>query len=218
MTNKTIGLGLVVDEDSFDDALTLLGDNFKFGGGFFEFKQASEWIDEMLLGCKLAQLSKGMNGYEIYIPQYKDTVEAIFDEHDMVLGEFSVRSVSEYVKEIVFEYFYSNLNNNYSHEIREETGEAYGEVREYYSPFTTSEADAEIIAALLKNIFVYQDRIIKFTTGKKGARRMVHNVIKINYPAMNITNERYEIINIVRRANDYEITAAEYNEDIFNLS
>jgi len=217
LINETWGLGLVVNDKSFDDALDLLGDDYSFGGGFFDFKQASEWIDMMLLGCKLAQLSKGMHGYEIYIPRYYDTLGACFDEHEITLEEYYVRPTSEYVKEIVLNYLHSNLYNSYTKEVRVKTGETYGEIKEYYSPFTINEADAEIIARLLSNRFIYQDKTIRFSTGKKGIRRAIHDVITINYDALGISNQRYEIINIVRRANDYEITAAEYSENIFNL-
>ena len=218
LVNTIWGLGLSVNESSFTAAASLCTDLY-CSGGFWEYKNASEWRDIFLLQCKLAQLNKGSGGSEIYIPEYKSTDAATFDEHNMIeIVSDSKRQVTEYCKEVIVHYQYRVDYGKYSKEVSKSTDKNFGIIKEYYCPFLPILSDATIIASLIKNRFLYQDRQIVFTTGQDAASLKLHEIIKITNESLGLSDARYEIINISKRADDYELTVAEYSSAIFGES
>lgn len=217
LTNITWGLGLTVDTALFTTAATACnGTGLNIVGGFYEFKTAAEWRDNFLIACRLAQLSKGSNGYEIYVPEYKADAGIEFNEHNMIVKKDYQRSVSDYVKKIKFNYAYSLLTNAYSKVKEVSTGKNFGTEKEYFSLFTYYEVGGIYLAETLRNRFLYQDRFIEYEAGQDAADLSLHDIVNLTYESLGLSTDRFEIVKITKQNLIYILTVAEYNEDIFS--
>ena len=217
LTNITWGLGLTVDTALFTTAATACnGTGLNIVGGFYEFKTAAEWRDNFLIACRLAQLSKGSNGYEIYVPEYKADAGIEFNEHNMIVKKDYQRLVSDYVKKIKFNYAYSLLTNAYSKVKEISTGKNFGTEKEYFSLFTYYEVGGIYLAETLRNRFLYQDRFIEYEAGQDAADLSLHYIVNLTYESLGLSTDRFEIVKITKQNLIYILTVAEYNEDIFS--
>lgn len=216
LTNTDWGLGLTANTSSFATAINLLSQSaFWMKGGFWEFKKASEWRDYFLIACTLAQLNVGTSGYEIYVPRWKSSVTQDFEKYNITVVSDSERMISEYIKEVVLYYNYNVKESIYNGESRQTTGKNFGNIKEFYSPFTYQSSGGQTIAILLKNRFKYQDRHVVYEAGQDARALEINDIVRLTHADLGLSNNKFEVLKTDKRADIINITSAKYSNDIF---
>ena len=94
-------------------------------------------------------------------------------------------------------------------------GNVAGIIKEYNSYFCPDSTTATKIATFIRNKFKYQDRNIKGVATLDAAGLLNGNVIALTNEELGVLSSLFQILNIFKRANDYEILAGAYSQDIF---
>lgn len=215
LTNTTWGLGLTVSESSFNAAAALFeNDDWWVGGGLYEFKKASEWIDYLLAACRCSLLLPGTgSGITISTPQYINTVSEGF-QHYMIAPSLRKRNADDYVNQVNLNYNL-NIKDNTFKKVTADTGNTFGMPEDLFSPFTLSSVAAGAIANEIKNRIVYQDNIIEFEAGQDGFALDIGNIISVTNDDLGLAGDLFEIVEIEKTVERVRIVAASYSADIF---
>jgi hypothetical protein len=214
MTNSTWGMGLNIDPQEWIDAIdSVAGSAFDCAGGLHEFKKASEWRDILLLQCKLATLKRSTGGYELVVPAYHTAQDDTVDQADCSM-KLSRRKTSDYVKEIVVHFKIDNSDNSYLLEERLSTDKTFGATKDYYCPFLGISGGA-LIARMLYNRFIWQDRMLETEGAGQMADWAVFDRIIIDNPYLELYGENFEVLEITRGYKKHKAKLGEYTERIF---
>lgn len=216
LTNTTWGLGLTVSSSSFTAAAALFeNDSWWVGGGLYDFKKASEWIDYLLAACRFSLLVPGTgSGLQLTSPQYLNTVSKNF-QHYMIAPSLKKRNADDYINTVNLNYNL-NLKDSTFTKITSDTGNTFGMPEDLFSPFTVSATAAGTIAAEIKNRILYQDNIIEFEAGQDGFALEIGNIISVTYADLGLDADLFEIVEIEKTVERVRIVAASYSADIFN--
>lgn len=211
-------VGVTVNASSFATAETVSDDLLlAMGGGIIGDLEAIDWRNHFLLACRGARLWLGDNGYEVEIPEYKSSDDAVFTSDNIIeIISNKKASVSNFVNNVTTKFRQDYTTLEFLLENDKTCGKAFGTDKEYKLLLINDWDVASTITQWLRNTFLFGDRTIVYKTGRDAEGLKEGSIVKVSYPKPYFDEARFMISEISKTREEATITATEYSESIYD--
>lgn len=220
LTNTTWGLGISVDERSFDDEAKNISD-LKCDGAVYSKQKTFVIINDLLFCAKSILIFNDNALFAIKTHSWFAAPEAFFGSGDdnyeniISINELKKRNTDKVTKRLLIEYQHNRAENEYA---KRSTAVLYdfGEERVLQLGYVRDDETAERI--LYHNFLKEKvdDETIKLTVGTEGNSLQRDSIIELNIPRLNINNLKYQVHKINKTKTGAQLSLASYNIKIFS--